>query len=148
MLQKGVQKACRFYWAPELARVRRSIVYGLVTLAFGILLWRTEHNFEADRQRAEAQTAQGCRDRQVSRRTLRQIAVIATAGATDYEKVPGFAALDPEVQVFLRELRAASQARLSGPGGNSLRDQFMNEAPEILCPGDPGYVPPPTTVRK
>jgi hypothetical protein len=126
---------------------RRTAIYLIVALAWGFGMWRVEENYHADVERAQVEEAaealRSCRDRQVGREALRQIAIVATSGGPiDFSQFESYDDLDPAMKRFLTEFGSAQ-----GSDG-SRRERLLESAPPILCPGDPGYVPPTTTTLK
>jgi uncharacterized membrane protein YebE (DUF533 family) len=127
------------------ARLRRTAVYIAVTLVFGAMLYRVENNYHEDIARNQivldqlaAAQRQDCAQSAAGRLVLRDVIVAATSGGggIDYERIPSFVGLDPEVQQFLRDIRTLSLA--GGPDQVAFRQSLLDRAPVIVC--DP---PPP-----
>jgi hypothetical protein len=118
------------------ARRRRIAVYLLVSIVWGLMLWRIQDNYDRDIRRAQQQLQTACRNQQQAREVLRQVIVAAAAGTggLDYEKVPGFDVLDSETQQFLRNLRALALAGTEQ--SDAFKDRLLLQAPSIACPGD------------
>ena len=84
----------------------------------------------------EAEGHQRCLDRQADRSVLRQVVEIATQSTDgvviDLTKVPGFDQLDPNQQVYLRNL-SEGLSHSTPDSRQALHDQMLAKLPPIIC---------------